>query len=124
MRLDAVNDAFPVRARAASPRHGARADEAGTSFTAVAQALDESRGVPPVSGSDRPGDAAAAKLMELLLAHSLREMLPDTGEGEGGLAFAIWRGLLADVLAERAAPAMAEGPFGASVARAGGAGSQ
>lgn len=124
MRLDAVNDACPVRAREASARPGVRAGDFGASFTVVAQAPDESRGVPPLSGSDRPGNAAAAKLMELLLAHSLREMLPDTGEGEGGLAFATWRGLLADVLAEKTAPAMAEGPFGASVARAGGAGSQ
>lgn len=121
MRFDGVNDVFPARVREAT---SLARDDVGASFTSVVQAANESRGLSALSGPDRPGDAAAAKLMELLLAHSLREMLPDTGEGEGGLAFATWRGLLAAVLAERAAPAMADGPFAAGIARAGGANSQ
>jgi hypothetical protein len=57
-----------------------------------------------LSGSEgASSNTAGAKLSELLVAHLVREMMPND-RAEGGLAFDTWRGMLADAIAQEVSP--------------------
>ena len=65
-----------------------------------------------------PYTLAGVKLSELLVAHLLREMMPNVSRAESGLAFDTWRGLLADAIAQEVSPRI---DLMSSVIRSGGA---
>jgi hypothetical protein len=71
--------------------------------------LQEARVESEVSQTPKASQSAAnadAKLTELMMAQTLRDVLPKTGSHGGSLALDTWRGLFADVLAEKISKAM------------------
>ena len=59
----------------------------------------------PIAGTSGPS-SAGAKLSELLMAQALRTILPKEPGSESSTASETWRGMLADVVAEKVAEAM------------------
>jgi len=74
-------------------------------------ALVPAHGAESVINTERPSSAAQdsvaqEKLTQLLMTQTLRDVLPRTGSHGGSLALDTWRGLLADIVAEKVSEAM------------------
>jgi hypothetical protein len=74
---------------------------------ALAATPEAESAIDPARPSRAAQDTVAEeKLTQLLMTQTLRDVLPKTGSHGGSLALDTWRGLLADIVAEKVSEAM------------------